>query len=127
MFTRRLCFRGGLEFLPFKSLFAFFLIAFSLFPCLLRLPDTRPRFRFLGVVLDTRQSPIWIKRWMAALSARPACLGSYEPQKTFGTPAVSKSRGTPLVAVSAVTVFWLADACVWSSPFVARGRGVSSI
>ena len=36
--------------------------------------------------MNTRQSPIWIKRWPAALSAGSACLGSYEPQKTFGNP-----------------------------------------
>ena len=123
--------RGGAGSILFSSLqktldcFPDYVVFFS--ACQFRLSDTRPCFRFLGVVLNTHQSPIWIKRWPAALSAIPACLGSYEPQKTFGTPAASKSRGTPRVAVFAVTVDWLAGACAWSSPFRAHGRGVSSI
>ena len=95
--------------------------------CRCRLPVTQPCFRFFGVVMNTRQSPIWIERWPAALSAGSACLGSSEPQKTFGNPAVSKSPGTTRVARSAVTVSWLTGACAWSSPVLAHGRGVSSI
>jgi hypothetical protein len=97
------------------------------FPSPVRLLDTRPCLRFPGVVMDTRQSPIWIERWTAAPGAMPPCLGPCGPQKTFGTPTVSKSRGAPLAAASAVTVRWLAGACAWSSPFRAHGRGVSSI
>ena len=94
-------------------------------PCSARLLDAQPCFRFPGVVMDTRQSSIWIKRWPAALGAGSACLGSYEPQKTFGNPTVSKSSGTACKTPPAVTVLWLTDASAWSSPMRAHGRGVS--
>lgn len=104
------------------------LIAPFKFPRPGRPSDTRPCLRFLGVVMNTHQSPIWIERWTAAPGAMPPCLGPFGPQKTFGTPTVSKSCGTvPPRRVSAVTVHWLAGACTWSSPCRAHGRGVSSI
>ena len=113
--------------LTFQSLLLFpdNVLLHSRYRC--QLSDTRPCFRFLGVVINTRQSPIWIKRWAVALSAGAPCLGSYEPQKTFGNPAVSKSSGAARDAQPAVTVSWLAGASAWSSPVMAHGRGVSCI
>ncbi len=62
------------ERLPFKRSSSYWIwIASVVFRCPVRLADTRPCLRFHGVVLDTRQSPIWIKRRTAALGAvRPA-------------------------------------------------------